>query len=235
MSQAALEERIVKLEQVNERLRHGIARAQAYIEIHNLASRYQYYHQPLTMKKTFELFAQSTPGVSVGISAGIDDGIERVRAFWTKDSSIPIEGVMLEHHLTTPLIEVAGDAQSAKAVFMSPGHETVPGLLPGGHWVWGRYAMDFVNENGVWKILRVFFYPTFRTRVDRDWTEGPEPPSPELAAHREHNPFSRPMPYANLYTKNGVREMVPVPPEPYETFETYDPTGGAQGANRSDE
>jgi SnoaL-like domain len=228
MSVSSLEARIEIMEQAYARLNHELERAKDYIAIQNLASRYQYYHQPKTMAKTFDLFAQHTPGVSVGISAGVDEELERVKEFWTKPSSIPFEGVMLEHHLTTPIIEVAEDGQTAKGVWMSPGHETVPGLLPGGHWVWGRYAIDFVKEKGEWKIWHLWFYPTFRTRVGRDWVEGPEAPLEALAAHRAKYPFSRPLPYLNLYTRDSVREMVPVPPDPYITFEPYDPTGGAQ-------
>jgi hypothetical protein len=223
MSQTESEDRIAKLEQAVLRLDHEVGRSRDYIAIQNLASRYQYFHQPKTMARTYELFAKKTPGVLVAISAGIDEGHEKVREFWTKESSIPMAGVMLEHHLTTPIIEIAGDGQTAKGVWMSPGHETVPGLLPGGHWVWGRYAIDFVKEDGEWKIWRLWFYPTFRTPVDRDWTEGPAPPSSELAHHRARYPFTRPMPHNTLYTKDSVRGLVPAPPEPFETYEFYDP------------
>jgi hypothetical protein len=229
VSLADLERRIAALEAANRRLQADVTRAQDYIAIQNLASRYQYLHQPKTMAQTFELFAQRTPGVLVAISGGIEEGLERVRAFWTKPSAIPLQGVMLEHQLTTPLIQIAADGCTAKAVWMSPGHETVPGLLPGGHWVWGRYAIDFVKEDSEWKIWHLWYYPTFRTRYDRDWTEGPEAPSPSLAAHRARHPTSRPMPYMNLYTRDSVRDMVPAPPEPYDSFEDYDPTGRPDG------
>jgi hypothetical protein len=229
MSHISIEDRIRALEEANRRLEREVARAKDYIAIQNLASRYQYYHQPKTMAKTFDLFARETPGVLVAISGGVEEGLERIEAFWTKPSTIPIEGVMLEHQLTTPLIEVAEDGQTAKAVWMSPGHETVPGLLPGGHWVWGRYAIDFVKEGGQWKIWRLWYYPTFRTRYERDWVEGPEAPAPALAEHRAKYPPSRPMPYVNLYTRDSVREMVPAPPEPYDTFEAYDPAGRRDG------
>jgi hypothetical protein len=113
---------------------------------------------------------------------------------------------------------------------MSPGHETVPGLLPGGHWVWGRYAIDFVKEDGEWKIWHLWYYPSFRTRFNRDWAEGPELPSAALAQHRAKNPPSGPMPYVNLYTAASTRDMVPAPPEPYQRFEAYDPAGNPDGA-----
>jgi hypothetical protein len=230
MSQTDLEQKIVELEATNRRLQSDVARITDYIAIQNLAGRYQFYHQPKTMAKTFDLFAKKTPGVSVAISGGVEEGLERVRAFWTKRSSIPMEGVMLEHHLTTPVIEIGADAQTAKGVWMSPGHETVPGLLPGGHWVWGRYAIDFVKEDGEWKIWHLWFYPSFRTRFNRDWVEGPELPSETLAQHRAKNPPSRPMPYVNLYTAISTRDMVPAPPEPYQQFEAYDPAGNPNGA-----
>ena len=223
----SVEERLERLEAANARLQREADRARDYIAILNLAARYQYYHQPATMARTFDLFAKKTPGVCVAIAGGVEEGLEAVRAFWTKSSPIAPEGVMLEHHLTTPILEVAQDGQTAKGVWMSPGHETVPGHLPGGHWVWGRYAIDFVKEDGEWKIWHLWFYCTFRTRYGRDWAEGPEPPSAELRAHRQKHPSSRPMPYLNLYAPQSVRDMVPAPPDPYETFTPYDPAGSA--------
>ena len=224
---ATWEQRIIFLEDSVKNLQRQLTRANDYIAIQNLASEYQYYHQPKTMGKTMDLFAQKTPGVSVGISAGVDEGIDRVRAFWGKESVVPIEGVMLEHQLTTPMIEVSEDGQTAKGVWMSPGHETVPGLLDGGHWVWGRYAADFVKEDGKWKIWHLWFYCTLRVRCGQDYADGPEAPSEALIAHKERVEFSHPLPYVNIYTRESIREMVPVPPAPYSTFESYDPTGGA--------
>ncbi len=79
-------------------------------------------------------------------------------------------GLMIEHTLTTGIIEVADDRETAKGVWISPGHETFPmGDLPKPHWSWGRYAVDFVREDGKWKIWHLHVLTTFRTPYDTDW------------------------------------------------------------------
>ena len=37
----------------------------------------------------------------------------------------------------------------------------------------GKYALDFVRENGVWKIWEMRFSSYFMTKFDPSWTEAP--------------------------------------------------------------
>lgn len=230
MTKQDLEGRLAALEATTRQLQQRLDRAADYIAIQNLASRYQFYHQPSTMARSFELFAQQTPGVSVAISGGVEEGLDRVKAFWTKTSPFPPVGVMLEHQLTTPLIEVAEDGLTAKAVWMSPGHETVPGLLPGGHWAWGRYAIDFVKEDGAWKIWHLRYYPTIRVRCGQDWADGPEPPSDALVRHRAGQQPSRPLADDSIYRPDAVRTLHPPLPEPYRSFQDLPVAGHGDDA-----
>lgn len=60
------------------------------------------------------------------------------------------------HTLTTPIIEVADDGQSAQGVWYTPGvilTTAADGRTPEGVWMWERYGVDFVKENGRWAIL----------------------------------------------------------------------------------
>jgi hypothetical protein len=60
---------------------------------------------------------------------------------------------LAEHTLTTSVIEIAGDRKTAKGVWNSPGHETMPiGERPIAHWCWNRYGVDFILENSEWKL-----------------------------------------------------------------------------------
>lgn len=80
------------------------------------------------------------------------------------------KGLMIEHTLTTGIIEIADDRQTAKGVWISPGHETFPmGDTMRPHWSWGRYAVDFVREDGGWRIWHLHVLTTFRTPYDKSW------------------------------------------------------------------
>ena len=54
--------------------------------------------------------------------------------------------------MACPVIEVAGDGQTAKGLWYCIGQETVPGKAM---WVTGKVAMDFVKEGDSWKIWHV--------------------------------------------------------------------------------
>lgn len=61
------------------------------------------------------------------------------------------------HTQTTPIIEVAGDGKTAKGIWYSPGIGTNVEITNGkpeisGGWFWEKYAVDFVKEDGKWKI-----------------------------------------------------------------------------------
>jgi hypothetical protein len=61
------------------------------------------------------------------------------------------------HTSTTPVIEVAGDGKTAQGAWYSPGMGIMPKAENGKVAVqammfWEKYGVDFVKENGVWKI-----------------------------------------------------------------------------------
>jgi len=78
------------------------------------------------------------------------------------------------HPLSTPVIEVAADAQTAKAAWLCPGLECGG---PPGHklaaWGWNKYGIDFIRENGVWKIWHLHVYGAFMTPFNMSWVDVP--------------------------------------------------------------
>lgn len=61
------------------------------------------------------------------------------------------------HTLTTPIIEVARDGKTAKGMWYTPGVilTSPDGKQPVGLWIWERYGVDFVREDGRWALLHV--------------------------------------------------------------------------------
>jgi hypothetical protein len=62
------------------------------------------------------------------------------------------------HTQETPVIEVAGDGKTAKGIWYSIGLSVNGQVSADGQtsistgWMWEKYAVDFVNEDGKWKI-----------------------------------------------------------------------------------
>jgi hypothetical protein len=66
--------------------------------------------------------------------------------------------------LTTPVIEIAGDGKTAKGIWYSPGVNIVGSVIEDGKtsmrgdWRMTKYGVDFVKEDGKWKIWNIRIY-----------------------------------------------------------------------------
>lgn len=125
------------------------------------------------------------------------------------DSEMWGAGSAMVHTITTPLIELAEDEQTAKAMFYSLGSctEIDPEKGPKAYWVWEKYAVDFVKEPDGWKIWHMVIMTDFKTPVGNNWAKVNLAPTGS---------------YYSAYTpQTAPQEGVPVP-QPYETFsETF--------------
>jgi len=63
--------------------------------------------------------------------------------------------------LTTPVIEIAGDGKTAKGLWYSPGVNLLGSIMEDGktsmrgEWRMTKYGVDFVKEDGKWKIWHI--------------------------------------------------------------------------------
>jgi ketosteroid isomerase-like protein len=202
-------------------LEQRIARLDAVRQVQNVMGRYSFWHTANMHAECADLFALKTPGTRAEMMWGVYSGaggIRRLYEGWHRALGPEADvGAMHMHTLTTPVIEVAGDGQTARAVWVSPGHETIDGHA---NWAWCKYACDFTVEDGEWKIWHLHVYGIFFTPYDQPWTAPGDdaavvdPPftPPELAADRP--PTTRWM-----YTPDAVYVNEPAPPAPYDTFD----------------
>jgi hypothetical protein len=83
-----------------------------------------------------------------------------------------LKGAFMMHQMDTEVIEVAEDGQTARGVWISPGHETCGDPLKAkGTWCWGKYQVEFIKENGVWKFWKLRLYPLFIAPYNQSWAE----------------------------------------------------------------
>ncbi|MBN1627438.1 MAG: nuclear transport factor 2 family protein [Deltaproteobacteria bacterium] len=237
-SQSGLEERISKLEQTNETYKKQIERLDAVHEIQNLMGRYVWEHEVQKDPEFIDtMFAKNNPDVSwevahMGLYRGRDAVREILNQHGPKGDTIA-PGTLFVHTLTTPVIEIAEDGQTAKGVWKSPGAETISDPVTGkltGMWAWTKYACDFIREDGKWKILHYHVYRIFMTPADMNYTDEYESRfmtnasaiAPAGGRAGQESSLKEPTTYDNPFTANYVPELVPAPPEPYRTFsETF--------------
>lgn len=239
-SSKSIEDRIAGLE-------HEITRLQAINEIENLMGRYEAIHMGQYVQKTWELYARHTPNTWMDIADwGIFVGIDSIKRAWTQgtigvvgpvntgdtsgsqppqttqmapppgtgqdgaSNQPPMGKTLAEHPLTTPVIQVAKDGKTAKALWWSPGMER-------GGWAYGKYAVDFVKEDGVWKIWHLKWFRIFITPYNQSYTESQDP-----APAGDRNP-DKPVRYHKPFNSDKwTGEPIPPAPKPYETWTAKD-------------
>ena len=116
--------------------------------------------------------------------------------------------------LTTPVIEVAGDGESAQGVWWCPIPMTA--LAEGGKtqaiWAFGSVAVDFLLLKGEWKIWHLHYFRVFKCKYEMGWVDDLSMINRlNLPAH----PLSEPCTYHNPYSPLSIRDGIPAAPRPY--------------------
>jgi hypothetical protein len=235
----SLEERIKSLELLIEQQKSELARqklelnrVKASRECENIINKLEHYAEAGRWKDLANLFALKTPGVRVEEFG--NDGYEGGDAVWQRwtvgHASAWHPGFMCINTTTTTVIEVAEDCQSARMVFISPGVETSEweGKWQA-YWIWAKLGIDFVKEDGCWKIWHYHVYGLFCTQYERPWTDLNQK-SPMMIPYEElekrfkeaNAVFVRPNVKAThpgwWWRPDVYNDTVPAPPESYQTI-----------------
>lgn len=269
---ADLKEAVRQLEDRVEALKQRVARLRDRNEIANLMGKYNYLHATMhDIQITKELWAQTRDDVTSERSGdGLFVGLESVKKFhYECEGAMP--GQLILSANNTPMIEVAADGLTAKAVWQgigpegggiiagppdigsAVGQENGPGGFPYGEveitdpdtgkpmifpdipmvespygtifadWMWMKYGIDFIKENGQWRIWHFHSYEYFRCPVTLNWVD--------YAKYRKYSdakarsvraPSDFPPTFHWLYLPDAEPVLQPAPPEPYGTFsETF--------------
>ena len=174
-------------------LQDKLDRVDDYRKIMNVYSKFWHYYEMGKYEERFDLIAHHTPGVTVEIGArGVFEGresahrslvdtelgFEHSHAVGMKrlfpDVDFPSEHAgMLESTLIgSPIIEIAEDRKTAHGVFIAlqsvaKTHDNDP--KPRSMWIWWKTAIDFVNEDGIWRIWHFNNNPYYATGSTEDW------------------------------------------------------------------
>lgn len=246
---AALEAQVAKLEHV----------ATASVDrnaVQNLFGRYMTLHNAFRDPEIVQLWVKKgTPGVRAQYSNnGVYTNWDNIMSYHAQRPNPP--GKLIYHFLASPIIEVAEDGQTAKGMWLMSGLEsgltspesakgapdfmyeknvTVNGKKVWMHTVYAKYGVDFIKQDGEWKIWHFHCFEVARAPYGLGWIpfaaasqdvsfgddlmyfgEDGKPvmmPKPDGPATIRHNPYR---------TDRG-QTMDLLPPVPYRTIsETFE-------------
>lgn len=157
----------------------------------NVFSKYMHLHNHFEDENIKPLWVKrGTPGIQAQYTNnGVYTNYDSIMAYHTGRPS-PI-GKLILHETTTPLIEVAEDGETAKGFWLMAGVESgtsrpehvgtmpeflyepesanVDGKRVWAHWVWCQYAIDFLKQDGEWKIWRFRCLEVARAPFSENW------------------------------------------------------------------
>ena len=233
-----------------------IQRVTDVLEIRNVMGKHSYNHSKgMHQQELKEIWVQKPENqrtASFGQNWGYNVGMERIDAYYGRgsvenyqkeldelsayDPSVENKpenlgiGSLVIHALTAPYIEVAGDGKTAQGLWYTPG--AVGGTHPGhsnGMVMYEKYGVDFVKEDGEWKIWHLFIGTDFSTPAGKN-LEGDTPLEIERkkAAGEWEEPkggFGMAMPDdpnfipMDAYSLKYNYSFYPPLPEPYYSFD----------------
>ena len=156
--------------------------------VENVFNRYMYLHNAFQDEQIIPLWVKrGTEGIRARYTnAGEYTEYDSVIRYHQGRPSP--EGKLILHATTTPVIEVAADGKTAKGVWLMAGTESgltdpevakefpdmySPGEVLGkkvwAHWVWCKYAIDFLKQDGEWKIWKFRCYELARAPFEENW------------------------------------------------------------------
>jgi hypothetical protein len=216
-----------------------VQRALDIAEIQNVASMHEYYHNVLAHGQEVEaIWAKKTPDLMWTNNNDKYIGADFIKFYVdvAKAMSKDLSGMLAYHMLTTPVIVVAGDGKTAKAVWMSFGE--ISGNMGGkgtAMWTQEKYGMDFVKEDGKWKIWHLRTYVDFYSDTKGSWLDeksnlnASSNESKDSGAAVKEEPgvnfdMAKPTEKGNYYTGYTLKTVPAFNPKPPESYCTWKDT-----------
>lgn len=200
-----------------------IQKLEAYHEIQNEAGRLVAAFNFRQADRVLDHFALDQDDVSIEYAdEGVFKGKKAVTALIQETVGKPVQpGEMLDMQLTTPMIEVADDVQTAKALWWMPGCGAVPqkDSDPEAIWAWGELGMDLIRTEDQWKVWHLHYFRLIKCDYKKGWVEDI---SMINRLNVPMNPLAEPCTYHNPYSPLSIRDGLPACPRPYEHYEDSD-------------
>ena len=218
-------------------------------EIENLMGRRSFFLLWIQDQKVFEeMWTKNEP--TLGFNSGYYVGYESVAAYFKALRDLYIHraefakathrdelgdkaaedligvGALHPNNLTTPLIELAEDMQTAKGMWYYMDASVDYGVTGReSNMRWGRLAVDFIKEDDGWKIWHMIYADDLDCEMGGNWTKpAPEKEKDPIFGMLEGIVFPEPDKPGQHEVWNDKRQLREFPrmPVPYKTFaETF--------------
>ena len=202
--------------QMMQELLARVQRLEDTLEIQKVQAKYLHYLFKRKYDRVVEeCFAQKVADVSVEFSdSGVYRGLDSVRGLYKAfEATRNIPGFFILHMTVNPVIEIAKDGLSARSHWLSPG---ASGSDKSASWIWGPYYVDYVKEDGEWRIAHTNLAALFRNRYETSWAQAPDHGSvrPHLSTTPDE-PSTIYRPYNEAKKAPDLFAGHPELPEPY--------------------
>jgi hypothetical protein len=192
------------------RLTQRVQHLEDMMQIQNLQSKYAHFLFTQRFERIVdECFARQRADVSVEFSdSGVYRGLQSIRALYDAFAvAREIPGFFILHMAVNPYITVAPDGLSARSHWLSPG---ATGSNTSASWVWGPYYVDYVKEDGEWRILHSNLAPLFRNRYELSWAQAPDHGTVRgILAAQPDEPSTLYRPYSELKKERNIFKKHP--------------------------
>ena len=183
---------------------------------------------------------------SYGSNWGYYVGMDEIRKYYVDSHAAALEeqkkangaaevntGNMYAHPLTTGLVELAEDGETAKGLWYSIGNEAMAQAdgTARVQWMLGKVAADFIREEDGWKIWHLVISTDVDCQAGHDYGEYPVYEDwPADSTNPVRREFGRPTVEMLTHdvTFNWWDNYPPMPPKNYKTF-TDDISYGPEG------
>jgi hypothetical protein len=231
MATQNLEQRLKRLEGINEKQQRKleeqqlkIERMEAAREIENMMSRYEYYHVNNRHKEVMAMYSKDAGTRVYFGELGYWKGANAPQRAWgLLDQMPPQPGTMHFHPTMCPVIEVAADGKTAQALWTTFGFESgvkkdTGELDP--QYAWGTYGADLIKEDGQWKFWHFHIYRLLMHPVNKPWTtkEGWDPDKEGGMELPDDKKPDAPGVDDSPYRTDKVNVIKPDPPLPYKKW-----------------
>jgi hypothetical protein len=236
-------------------LNDRITRLEDRAAVENLFSRYMYLHSAFQDRQIPALWVKKgTPGIHAQYSNnGVYTTWDSVMVYH-QDRPHPT-GKLVFHYSANPMIEVAADGKTAKGLWVVAGVESglaslasaahapaymytnsiVDGKKVWAHTIQLKYGVDFLKQDGQWKIWHFHCFEVSRSPYGMDWitfaskSQNQSYSNDLMYFGDDGKPVFMPKPDApatilnNPYRTDTSQTLDALPPQPYSTFsETFE-------------
>jgi len=221
---AAPADDVAELKAEVARLSLSVQRSHDHEAIGNLFGRYMALHSAFHDPEIVPLWVRKgTPDVRAQYSNnGIYTNWDNIMAYHVQRPNPP--GKLIYHFIASPIIEVAEDGQTAKGMWMMSGLEsgltspeaakgapdfmyeknvTIGGKKVWMHTVYAKYGVDFLKQDGQWKIWHFHCFEVARAPFGLGWIP--------FAAAAQDSPFADDLMY---FGEDGRPVLMPKPDGP---------------------